>query len=138
MSNSELIRDLVAIAGEPNVVHRAEDLLVFEYDGSVDRALPTVVALPRATSEVSGVVKTAAVQLTTGENLVGIRLATRDSGPHGRFLIESWRIMWIGGQEQGERWARMMGHAWNLKEQTTNNVKPLTFRQLGGYGRGKW
>ena len=47
MSNSELIRDLVAIAGEPNVVHRAEDLLVFEYDGSVDRALPTVVVLPR-------------------------------------------------------------------------------------------
>ena len=47
MSNSELIRDLVAVVGEPNVVHRAEDLLVFEYDGSVDRALPTVVVLPR-------------------------------------------------------------------------------------------
>ena len=59
MSNSELIRDLVAIAGEPNVVHRPEDLIVFEYDGSVDRALPTVVALPRTTAEVSDVVKAA-------------------------------------------------------------------------------
>ena len=59
MSNSELIRDLVAIVGEPNVVHRAEDLIVFEYDGSVDRALPTVVALPRTTAEVSDVVKIA-------------------------------------------------------------------------------
>ena len=59
MSNSELIRDLVAVVGEPNVVHRPEDLIVFEYDGSVDRALPTVVVLPRTTSEVSDVVKAA-------------------------------------------------------------------------------
>lgn len=59
MSNSELISDLVAVVGEANVVHKAEDLIVFEYDGSVDRALPTVVVLPRTTKEVSGVVKTA-------------------------------------------------------------------------------
>ena len=59
MSNSELIRDLVAVVGEPNVVHRPEDLIVFEYDGSVDRALPTVVVLPRTTAEVSDVVKAA-------------------------------------------------------------------------------
>ena len=59
MSNSALIRDLVAVVGEPNVVHRPEDLIVFEYDGSVDRALPTVVVLPRTTSEVSDVVKAA-------------------------------------------------------------------------------
>ena len=59
MSNSDLIRDLVAVVGEANVVHKPEDLIVFEYDGSVDRALPTVVVLPRTTEEVSGVVKTA-------------------------------------------------------------------------------
>ena len=67
MSNSELIRDLVAVGGEPNVVHRAEDLIVFEYDGSVDRALPTVVVLPRMTAEVSDVVKTEGAQLATGK-----------------------------------------------------------------------
>ena len=59
MSNSDLIRDLTAVVGAPNVVHKPEDLIVFEYDGSVDRALPTVVVLPRTTEEVSGVVKTA-------------------------------------------------------------------------------
>ena len=59
MSNSDLIRDLTAIVGEENVVHKPEDLIVFEYDGSVDRALPTVVVLPRTTEEVSGVVKAA-------------------------------------------------------------------------------
>jgi glycolate oxidase len=60
MSNSELINDLVAVVGEANVIHKAEDLIVFEYDGSVDRALPTVVVLPRTTEEVSSVVKAAA------------------------------------------------------------------------------
>ncbi len=60
MTNSDLIRDLATIVGAPNVVHKAEDLIVFEYDGSVDRALPTVVVLPRTTEEVSNVVKTAA------------------------------------------------------------------------------
>ena len=59
MSNSDLIRDLTAVVGAPNVVHKPEDLIVFEYDGSVDRALPTVVVLPRTTEEVSGVVKAA-------------------------------------------------------------------------------
>ena len=59
MSNSDLIRDLAEIVGVPNVVHRPEDLIVFEYDGSVDRAIPTVVVLPRTTEEVSGVVKAA-------------------------------------------------------------------------------
>ena len=59
MNNSDLIRDLSTIVGGANVVHKAEDLIVFEYDGSVDRALPTAVVLPRTTAEVSGVVKTA-------------------------------------------------------------------------------
>ena len=59
MNNSDLIRDLSTIVGGANVVHKAEDLIVFEYDGSVDRALPTVVVLPRTTEEVSGVVKAA-------------------------------------------------------------------------------
>ena len=33
MSNPELIRDLIAIVGESNVVHKPVDLIVFEYDG---------------------------------------------------------------------------------------------------------
>ena len=77
MSNSELIRDLVAIASEPNVVHRAEDLIVFEYDGSVDRAPPTVVALPRTTAEVSDEVKMAGAH--------GVPVAARGAGT---YLVE--------------------------------------------------
>ena len=32
-----------AIVGTENVIHYPDDLLVFEYDGSVDRALPQAV-----------------------------------------------------------------------------------------------
>ena len=55
-----LIRDLQAIVGDDYVVHEPEDLIVFEYDGSVDRALPQAVVLPASTIEVSEVVKVAA------------------------------------------------------------------------------
>ena len=59
MTASGLIDGLKAIVGDMYVVHEHHDLLVFEYDGSVDRALPLAVVLPATTDEVSGVVKTA-------------------------------------------------------------------------------
>ena len=93
MSNSELIRDLVAIVGEPNVVHRPEDLIVFEYDGSVDRALPTVVVLPRTTAEVSDVVKAAG---THGIPVVARGAGTGLSGgaiaEHGGIVVALTRM----------------------------------------------
>ena len=59
MKNSKLVSELAVAVGEPNVVHKAEDLIVFEYDGAVDRALPTAVVLPRTAQEVAQVVKIA-------------------------------------------------------------------------------
>ena len=55
-----VVRELEAVVGETYVVHEPGDLIVFEYDGSVDRALPTTVVLPSSTREVSEVVKIAA------------------------------------------------------------------------------
>jgi len=55
-SDIELIRELRSIVGDDYVVHEPDDLIVFEYDGSVDRALPRAVVIPRSTSEVSQVV----------------------------------------------------------------------------------
>jgi glycolate oxidase len=54
-----LIEEFKAVVGDAYVVHEPEDLIVFEYDGSVDRALPLAVVLPATTEEVSGVVKAA-------------------------------------------------------------------------------
>ena len=96
MSNSELISDLVAVVGEANVVHKAEDLIVFEYDGSVDRALPTVVVLPRTTEEVSGVVKVAAAH---GVPVVARGAGTGLSGgaiaEHGGIVVALTRMTGI-------------------------------------------
>ena len=60
MDFKAIIQELQAIVGTDYVLHKPEDLIVFEYDGSVDRALPTVVALPDSAEEVSRCVKIAA------------------------------------------------------------------------------
>ncbi len=52
--------ELRAVVGDEYVIHKPEDLVVFEYDGSVDRGMPTVVALPDGADEVAGCVKVAA------------------------------------------------------------------------------
>ena len=56
VDQQRLISDLIDVVGKDYVIHVPEDLIVFEYDGSVDRALPLSVVLPRSTEEVSGVV----------------------------------------------------------------------------------
>ena len=57
---SSLVAELQGIVGRDYVLYKPEDLIVFEYDGSVDRALPTVVALPDRAQQVSDCVKAAA------------------------------------------------------------------------------
>ena len=58
-SDKILIKELQAIVGDMYVVHEPEDLIVFEYDGSVDKALPLAVVLPGSTEEVSQAVNVA-------------------------------------------------------------------------------
>ncbi len=64
MNQATLIERLVQIAGEANVFHRPADILVYEYDGSVDGAVdtgrPAAVVLPRTTEQVAAIVKLAA------------------------------------------------------------------------------
>ena len=55
MDFKEFLSGLQSIVGESNVVHHSDDLLVFEYDGSVDRGLPEAVVFPGNTDEVSRV-----------------------------------------------------------------------------------
>lgn len=53
---STMISDLKAIVGDTYVVHEPEDLIVYEYDGSIDKSLPQVVVVPDSTREVAEVV----------------------------------------------------------------------------------
>ncbi len=60
MDIGTVVAQLSAVVGAEYVLYQPEDLIVFEYDGSVDRGLPTVVAVPDSTEEVSQCVRIAA------------------------------------------------------------------------------
>ena len=55
MTFAQFIAAVQAVLGEENVVVHPDDLLVFEYDGSIDRGMPSAVVFPANTSDVSRV-----------------------------------------------------------------------------------
>ena len=57
--NAALTSELHSLLGKRNVLSSPEDLALYEYDGSVDRARPEIVVFPSATGEVSRIVKLA-------------------------------------------------------------------------------
>ena len=58
--NSGLVQELERLLGEASVLYKPEDLLLYEYDGSVERGRPNVVVFPTTTEHVSRIVKLAA------------------------------------------------------------------------------
>ena len=52
-----LTTELAAIVGPDAVLNRREDLMLYEYDGSTERALPEAVVFPAATAEVVALVR---------------------------------------------------------------------------------
>jgi glycolate oxidase len=59
MADRKLVRELQTIVGRDAVIHAPEDLLVYEYDATIERGVPEVVVLPTSTEQVSQVVKLA-------------------------------------------------------------------------------
>ncbi|MSQ32992.1 MAG: FAD-binding protein [Dehalococcoidia bacterium] len=55
-----LLRELGQIVGAANVLWRPEDLLVYEYDATIDKGAPEAVVLPGSAEEVAAVVRLAA------------------------------------------------------------------------------
>ncbi|MDP9248342.1 MAG: FAD-binding protein, partial [Candidatus Dormibacteraeota bacterium] len=55
-----VLRELKQIVGEHQVVHEANDLKIFERDGSISGALPDAVVLPADRDQVAAVVRLAA------------------------------------------------------------------------------
>ena len=53
ISRQKLIGQLVDIVGHDYVLWNEADLLVYEYDGSIDRGNPVIIALPRTTKEIA-------------------------------------------------------------------------------------
>ncbi len=59
MSIGTLVRELQQAVGSRYVLSRPEELLVYEYDGAVERALPNVVAVPGTAEQAARVVSIA-------------------------------------------------------------------------------
>jgi len=57
--DSQLLRDLKSLLGSEAVLHRPEELMLYEYDGSVEVARPNCVVFPRTTADVLAIVKLA-------------------------------------------------------------------------------
>ena len=57
MPISGLVRELIGLLGERNVLWEEYDLRLYEYDGSVDKALPQAVVLPESAEQVAAVVR---------------------------------------------------------------------------------
>lgn len=57
---AEVVHELSALLGPRYVLHTPYDLMLYEYDASIDRSMPDVVVLPATTEEVAAVVKIAA------------------------------------------------------------------------------
>src|SRR5438477_4751916 len=57
--NAAITSELQSALGTRNVLHRSEDLKLYEYDGSVDRARPELVVFPSSTADVARIVELA-------------------------------------------------------------------------------
>src|ERR1700723_4209005 len=53
------LRDLKSLLGDASVLHRPEELLLYEYDGSLEIPRPTCVVFPRTTAHVQQIVQLA-------------------------------------------------------------------------------
>ena len=67
-----LIRDLQRALGERHVLHAPEDLIGYEYDATIERALPDAVVFPATTEEVA--------QAVLAANRYGYPVVARGSG----------------------------------------------------------
>src|SRR2546421_12150544 len=56
---AEVVRELSALLGVRYVLHTPYDLMMYEYDASIDRSTPEIVAMPACTEDVVAIVKIA-------------------------------------------------------------------------------
>ena len=57
MLKNDLVKKLILIVGKDYVLYKKEDLLTYEYDGSIDKNEPFLVVAPKNEKEVSQILK---------------------------------------------------------------------------------
>ena len=122
--NDTAIQELKQVVGEEYVIHTPEDLIVFEYDGAVDRATPLAVVIPETTQQVSECVKVArrhklpVIARGAGTGLSGGAIAE-----HGGIVIALTKMTKILEVDQENRIAVVEPGVVNLD--LTTHVAPL-------------
>src|SRR3954463_13572416 len=87
--SSSIARQLRKIVGRDAVLSEREDLMLYEYDGGVQRALPQAVVFPQTTEQVARIVKLAGkenvpiVPRGAGTGLSGGAIARNGGGNPG-------------------------------------------------------
>ena len=127
MAFAQFIAAVQGILGMDNVVVHPDDLLVFEYDGSIDRGMPEAVVFPANTSDVSRVMSLA---YEAGIPVVGRGSGTGLSGgaisPPGGVQIAFTRMHEILEVDTGNRHALVEPGVINLDLDT--HVRKFGFR----------
>ena len=59
MISSEALSELRQLLGERGVLDRSQDLLLYEFDASIEKGRPECVVFPTSTEDVVGIVKVA-------------------------------------------------------------------------------
>src|SRR6266568_1866513 len=59
IKKAEVVRELSTLLGARYVLHTPYDLMLYEYDASIDRSTPDIVVFPASTEEVAAIVKIA-------------------------------------------------------------------------------
>ena len=120
---NNIIGPLVEVVGAEYVLWSEADLLVYEYDGSVDRSIPLIVVLPETTEQVSQIVKIArqnslpVVARGAGTGLSGGAIAE-----HGGVVIAMSRMTRILEVNEHDRYAVVQPGVVNLD--LSNHVGP--------------
>src|SRR6185437_1907453 len=83
--DSRLLHDLKKVLGAGGVLYEAEDLLLYEYDGSVEVARPDCVVFPRTPADVLEIVRLAKKKWRAN------RRARRGHRAFGRGAGAAWR-----------------------------------------------
>src|SRR3989442_2600247 len=59
VKKAAVVRELSTLLGARYVLHTPYDLMLYEYDASIDRSTPDIVVLPASTEEIAAIVKIA-------------------------------------------------------------------------------
>ena len=124
ISRQKLIEQLADIVGHDYVLWNEADLLVYEYDGSIDRGNPVIVVLPKTAREIATIIKVSrANSLPVVARGAGTGLSGGAIAEHGGVVVAMSRMTNILEVNKTDRYAVVQPGVVNLDLST--HVAPL-------------